>query len=138
MYSGYLGYCAPDFSLLCKLNSFFSLALFSISEKKEIYNRGEKKLTNNVNWAVFQRCNLFFCCQGQFKYFLENYRFCQKSGNDAYSRGWGNHVVCVIMRYCVRKSICDSPLKPLSLHSFTLIFFYLFLFCAVGWFWDYN
>ena len=31
----------------------------------------------------------FFCCQGPFKVFLENYEFCQKSGSGIYSRGRG-------------------------------------------------
>ena len=44
----------------------------------------------------------------RFLVFLENYWFCQKSGNDAYSRG-GGYVILVIMTHCVRKSIFDSP-----------------------------
>ena len=24
---------------------------------------------------------------------------------------WGDHLVCVIITHCVRKSICDSPLR---------------------------
>ena len=44
------------------------------------------------------------------KHFLENYQFYQKSGNDAYNKGLGGHVICVIMTHSVRKRICDSPL----------------------------
>ena len=33
----------------------------------------------------------------------------RNSGNDANGRGWGDHLVCVIITHCVRKSICDSP-----------------------------
>ena len=35
----------------------------------------------------------------------------RNSGNDANGRGWGDHLVCVIITHCVRKSICDSPLR---------------------------
>ena len=31
----------------------------------------------------------FLCCQGNLKDSLESNGFCQKSGSDAYSRGWG-------------------------------------------------
>ena len=52
--------------------------------------------------------------------FLENLRFCQKSGNDAnkWERGEGwvrgrlGHVLCVITTQCILKSICDSLLNP--------------------------
>ena len=45
---------------------------------------------------ALQRCNLPFCCQGYLKHFLENCGFCLKSGNDAYSRGWGS---CCLPHY---------------------------------------
>ena len=48
--------------------------------------------------------------QGNLEHF--NYRFFLKSGNDAYDRGWGEgHVICFIMKHCIRKLICDSHLK---------------------------
>ena len=45
---------------------------------------------------------------------MGNYRFCQKSGNDANSKGREGHVFCVIMMQCVRKSICDSSLSKVG------------------------
>ena len=36
----------------------------------------------------------------------------------AYSRGWGDHVIYVIMTHCVRKWICDSTLKYLQTVKF--------------------
>ena len=57
------------------------------------------------------------------KIFLENYRFCRKSGNYTYSRGWvGGHVIYVIMTHCIRKSICDSPLM-FNEYVYLLIYF---------------
>ena len=57
----------------CKPTYFLSLAL-------------AKQL--NINQTVLQRCNLSFFMVKTFKFFLENYRFSRKSGNDANSRGW--------------------------------------------------
>ena len=53
---------------------------------------GEKKLTNNYMLIkkFLKNVIYFLCCQGRLKYFLQNYRFCQKSWNDAYSRGGGS------------------------------------------------
>ena len=44
----------------------------------------EKEKLTNIIYKLY-----LFCRQGHFKQFLENYRFCRKSGNDTYSRGWG-------------------------------------------------
>ena len=87
----YLGYCALHLTLLFKLNSFFSLGLLSPG----IHNGRGKKLTNNY----MQIKRFFFCCQGNLKHFLENYRFCRKSGNDAYSKRWRCHAICVNMTH---------------------------------------
>ena len=81
MYFRYLKYFAPLLSLLFKLNNFFSL-------------KTKKKTKIVVND----------------KHYLENYRFRQKSGIDACSRGVEYHVICFIMTHWVRKSICNSPL----------------------------
>ena len=82
----YLGHCTPHISLSFKLNSFFSLALFPPGN----HNRKEKKLTNNyIKIKRFFKGEIYlFWCRGHLKYFLENYQFSRKSGNDAYSRGW--------------------------------------------------
>ena len=80
------GFCAPQLSLLFKLNSFFILALFPPG----IHNGREKKANQQlyVNEALLQRYNLHFLPR-TFETFLENYQFCQKSGNGACSRGGG-------------------------------------------------
>ena len=84
MHSVHLGYCAPHLTLLFKLNSFFSLALSS----PVIHNGREKKLINDYMWIkqFFKKVINLFYFQRHLKHFLENYRFCQKFGNDAYSR----------------------------------------------------
>ena len=80
MYSVYLECCAPQLSLLFKPNNFFSLALFS----PKILNGRETKLTNNIKIKRFFKDLLdLFHCQGHLKHFLEDDRFCRKSGNDA-------------------------------------------------------
>ena len=64
-----------------------------------------------------------FCRQEHLKHVLENCRFCRKSRNDAYSRGGVGgrvHVICVIMKYCLRTSTC---IKKLPCYEF------LFNFC---------
>ena len=52
----------------------------------------EKKLINNYMLIkqFLKNVILFLCCQGHLKNFLQNYRFCQKPWNDAYSRGGGS------------------------------------------------
>ena len=54
------------------------------------------------------------------KHFSVNYRFCQKYRNDAYSREWEGHVVCVTVTHGVRKSICNPPMT----HFMPLVSFY--------------
>ena len=72
MYFVYLRYCATHLSLQFKLNSFFSLALFSPG-----IHKGREKSQPTII------CKL----RGFSRFFLENYRFCRKSENDVYSRG---------------------------------------------------
>ena len=76
MHSFYLGYCAHQLSLLF---SFFTLAYF------------------------FKYVICFFRCQGHLKQFLENYRFCQKSGNHAYS--WAFEGSCYL---CHCDALCTT------------------------------
>ena len=66
------------------------------------------------------------------KIFLENYRICQKSGNDTNNKGWwgkggveGVQVLYIIMTH----SVCDSPLNRneqsfslAGIHDITAIF----------------
>ena len=75
---------------------------------------------------VLQRCNLPFWCQGPLKYILENYRICQKSGNDAYSRGWGmgGHFICIIMTHWIlhwKEVMAQEIKRELSLQSFSTL-----------------
>ena len=83
----YLRYCALHLSLMFRLNTFFSLVLFPSG----IHSGREKKLTNNYMYIkrFLKDVIYLFCCQFYLKHVLENYRFCQKSENGAYSRGWG-------------------------------------------------
>ena len=55
---------------------------------------------------------------------LENYRFCQNSGNGAYGKRWGSSCR-VIMTQCVRKSICDSPLIKIFYFFFRMSDMYI-------------
>ena len=108
------GALCSHLSLLIKF-SFFCLVLFS----PRIHNRREQKLNNNymINRRFFKDVIQLFCRQGHLKHFLENYRFCRKSGNYAYSRWWGmGHVISVILTHCVRKLICDSSLITCTNH----------------------
>ena len=70
-----LGYCATHLSLLFKLNNVFSLALFLPG----IHNERKKR----VNKRFFKNKIYLFSWQEHLKCFLENYRFCRKSGNEA-------------------------------------------------------
>ena len=104
MYSVYRGGCVSHLRLLLNLNTFFSLVLFYLW----IHNGRPKRLTNNS--MLIKR---FFKDEEPlpwiFETFLKNYRFSQKSGNDAYIRGWGS-CYWVIMTHCIQKLICDSSL----------------------------
>lgn len=56
-------------------------------------------------------CNKSFLLSKKIETFLRKLLILSKSGNDAYSRGWGKgNVIVVVMTHCVPKSICDSPL----------------------------
>ena len=105
MYPVHLGYCAPHFSLLVKLNS---LALCFPGILKE----REKKLTNNYvrTKRSFKDVIYLFCCQGHLKHFLEKHRFCRIWELTHIVRGGvGVHVICIIMTHCIRNR-CDSLL----------------------------
>ena len=83
-----------------------------------------------VKW-FFKVVIYIFCCQGYLKKSWENYRFFQKPGNGAYSRGRGegsvrgregSHVICVIMTYCLRKYVINIHTAQKSfLLSFSLV-----------------
>ena len=57
------------------------------------------KVKQNIYMQIkrfFKNVIYLFYCQGHLKHFLENYRLCRKSGNDAYSREWGT---CYLRQY---------------------------------------
>ena len=98
----------PHLSLLFKLNSFVTLALFSPG----IHKRKERKLTSNWMWIkrFFKDVIYLFCCQEYLKHFLKNNRFRQKSGNDACS---GNGESCYLLRnYDALRTEIDMWLTP--------------------------
>ena len=92
--------CPPThthFSLLYKLNTYFLQlgSLFSWHSQRK-----RKKLINYVFISIIFKLSgsskmwyTFFRCQEHLQFFLENYGFCQKSGNDAFNRGWGEEVM---------------------------------------------
>ena len=114
MYSVCLGVlCSPPQSVV-QIKYLFSSAWLSFFQE---FTTQEKSLST----IIFDLTSLkmqftFFAVRDIKKNFLENYVFCQKSGNDTCSRRWARgegHVVCVIMTHCVQKSICDSFLITL-------------------------
>ena len=75
----------PDFALHIK--NVFSLVLFSAVIHKR---RGKKLISKTIKYKLGSSSKMqfaFFCNMKTFKFFLENYQFCQKSGNDANRRG---------------------------------------------------
>ena len=84
------GYCAADVSLLFKWIVSSALSIFPWNP-----------------WSKRKKASQQFLCK------LSSSLNLRKSRNDAFRRGWGrgSHFLCVTMRYCVRKSICNSPLN---------------------------
>ena len=82
----------------------FSAVIYKKRGKKLINKTIKYKLdhSSKMQFAIFYPKNIL-------NFFLENYGFSQKSGNEANSRGRRGHVLCVIMTHYLRKSICDSP-----------------------------
>ena len=80
VYSVCLGVlCSPPQSAV-QIKYLVSSAWFSFFPG--IHNAREKSHSTIIfKLSSFQRYK--FCCQGHLIHFLENYDFCQKSGNDA-------------------------------------------------------
>ena len=119
MYSVYLGYCAPRLSLLFQSLSSFNLALFSPG----MHNGKEKMLNNNFMQIkrFFKDVIYLFCFQVYLKHFLENYWFCRKSRNGAYSiRGW----VMLFVHFNALRTKSDMWLTPKFLLSKSRMFEY--------------
>ena len=103
----------PDF--VVQINDFFSLVLFSAV----IYKRRRKKLiSKRIKYKLDSSSKM------KFVFFIlktfKNYRFCQKSENEANSKGreWARgagHVLCVIMTQCIQKRIWIHALLFLQL-----------------------
>ena len=109
MYSVHLRYCATHLSLLFKLNSFFSLALFSLGTQRQRRKKSNQQLY--INQVVLQRCNLHYLLSNTFETFFRNISILSKSLKIMYIVGGGEcSRYCVIMTHCLRKWICDSPI----------------------------
>ena len=98
----------PHLSLMSRLNSFFSLALFFLW----IHNGRGKKLTTNYMEIrrFFKDVIYLFCFQKHLKQFLENYRLYRKSGDDVYSRGYGGS--CYLRHFFRLHTKIDMYLTP--------------------------
>ena len=83
----FLWCCVPP-NFVVQINNFCSLALFSAV----IHKRRRKKLiSKTIKYKLdsSSKMQFAFVILKTFNFFLENYRFCRKSGNDANSRGLG-------------------------------------------------
>ena len=111
-------------------SNVISLVLFSVVSHKKT---GKKLISRVIKYKLGSSSKMQFVIfiVKTFKNFLENFRFCRKSGNDANSMGRGESRQSLSLRHydaCVRKSICDLPLSicflnVLFLHSIKSIFF---------------
>ena len=94
-----------------QINNIFRLVLFAAITHKR---RGEKQISKTIKYKLDSSSKMqfvFFYPKNIQKYFLENYQFYRKCGNDAKSRGvGGGSCSCIIMTHCVRKSTYDAPL----------------------------
>ena len=88
---------------------FFGFVLFyaSIQIWRE-NNQPWKQL--NVNYTVFQRCNLPFWCWRHLKHLLDKYWFCQNLGKMQVAGAGGSCFLRHYIMQCVQKSIYDSLL----------------------------
>ena len=101
-------WCCVSLDFAIQIN-FFSLVLFSAVIHKR---RGKKLISKTIKYKLdsSSKMQFAFLSKRHSIFFMENYRFCGKSGNEANNKGWGIIFFCVIMTQCVRKSISDSPL----------------------------
>ena len=86
---------APDF--VVQINNFFSLVLFSAVIDKR---RGQKLISKTVINILDSSSRVHFASfypEDIQIFFLKNYRFCRKSGNDANSREREGHALYVIL-----------------------------------------
>ena len=81
--------CCVPHDFLVQINNFFRLVLFSAV----IYKRtGKKLISKTIKYKLDSSLKtqfVFFYYKDIQNFFLENYRFCRKSGNDSNCRGWG-------------------------------------------------
>ena len=92
----------PDF--VVQINNFLSLFLFSGVIHKR---RGKKLISKTIKYKLdsSSKMQFAFFILKTFKIFLENYRFCRKSGNDANSRGRKGGSCCLGHYDAMRKKI---------------------------------
>ena len=88
--------CCVAHDFVVQINNFFSLVLFSAI----IHERtGKKLISKTIKYKLDSSSKtqfVFFYHKDIQNCFLENYRFCRKSGNDANCRGWrgGSYSLC--------------------------------------------
>ena len=133
--------CCVPHDFLVQINNFFGLVLFSAV----IYKRtGKKLISKTIKYKLDSSLKtqfFFFYYKDIQNFFLENYRFCRKSGNDSNCRGWsGDHILCAMMTQSIQKSLCDSPLISKIIFMKRLLYIYIslsahFLF-IFGWSFD--
>ena len=98
----------PDF--VVQINNFFSLVLFSTTIHEW---RGKKLISKTIEYKLDSSSKMYWCNLNLKKFrkvFLENYRFCRKSRNDAKNREQGIMFFAIIMTQYIQKSIYNSPL----------------------------
>ena len=82
----------PDFEV--QMNNFFSFVLFSSVIHKR---RGNKLISKAIEFKLDISSSIkfaFFFMLKAFKNLLENYQFCQKSGDGSKARGGGSYSLC--------------------------------------------
>ena len=99
-------WCCAPLDFVVEINNFFSLVLFSAVTHK---GKGKKLISKiiNIKQPVLQRYNLLFFTLKTFKDFLEDYRFCRNSENDANSSGLGALCICSLRHYDVMRTEVD-------------------------------
>ena len=106
----YLWCCvSPDF--VVQINNFFGLLLFSTVILKR---RGKKTITKKTKYELGSSSKLQFAFFPQIHsklFFWKTINFVENLEMTQIAGGGGDHILCVIMTQCVRKSIYDSPLN---------------------------
>ena len=80
-------WCCVSLDFAIQIN-FFSLVLFSAVIHKR---RGKKLISKTIKYKLdsSSKMQFAFLSKRHSIFFMENYRFCGKSGNEANNKGWG-------------------------------------------------